>query len=193
MLLVSRSDGAYHHGHLASALEEAALELLDRSSHTAVSLREVARIAGVSHSAPYHHFGDRQALLKRLAELCMADLIDAVRGARDAAPTPDARLLAFGMAYVAYANRYPYRFGVIYDPEVCVPGAATGEMAGLIQEIEDMLDGVVADARPGLDAQQAAVLAASAWATAHGLATLTRAGHIPAAAIEPALAAAVSA
>lgn len=187
MWLVSRSERSYHHGHLAEALEEAALELLDRSSHTAVSLREVARLAGVSHNAPYHHFGDRTALLHRLAELCMAELVDAVREALSGAADGPAKVLAIGVAYVGYARTYPHRFGVIFDPEVCVPGQPTGEMVPLIAEIEELLDDAVRSARPGIDAEGAATAAAAAWGTAHGLATLVVAGHIPADAVRPAL------
>lgn len=190
MLLVSRSNGPYHHGKLAPALEEAALELLDRSSHTAVSLREVARIAGVSHSAPYHHFGDRTALLKRLAELSMGELIDAMRTAGDGAEHPHQRLVAVGTAYVEWAHRHPYRFGVIYDPEVCVPKHPTPEMAPLIVEIESLLDDAVAAARPELSGERLAAASAAAWATSHGLATLVVAGHIPAEAVGAALGAA---
>ena len=66
MLLVSRSSATYHHGNLQAALEDAALSLLETQPAARISLREVARRAGVSHNAPYHHFGDRAALLHTL-------------------------------------------------------------------------------------------------------------------------------
>ena len=66
MWLVSRSRATYHHGNLQAALEDAALSLLATQPAAKISLREVARRAGVSHNAPYNHFGDRAALLSAL-------------------------------------------------------------------------------------------------------------------------------
>ena len=59
---------AYHHGDLRSALLRASLALIDEAGIGALSLREVARKAGVSHNAPYHHFKDRGSLLAALVE-----------------------------------------------------------------------------------------------------------------------------
>ena len=72
-----RSAGGYHHGNLQAALEDAALDLLETTSAAKISLREVARRAGVSHNAPYHHFGDRAALLGALGVRGMAALLAA--------------------------------------------------------------------------------------------------------------------
>ena len=55
----------YHHGDLRRALVAAALELLERGEE--LSLRAVARRAGVSHTAPYHHFRDRRGLVAAVA------------------------------------------------------------------------------------------------------------------------------
>src|SRR5215470_2775019 len=64
----------YHHGDLRRALLEASLALVEESGIGALSLREVARKAGVSHNAPYHHFKDRGSLLAALAEEGFAEL-----------------------------------------------------------------------------------------------------------------------
>ncbi|MEX6979956.1 TetR/AcrR family transcriptional regulator, partial [Pseudomonas aeruginosa] len=53
----------YHHGDLRSALIAVAERLLTDQSGKPFTLREVARVAGVSHNAPYNHFADRRALL----------------------------------------------------------------------------------------------------------------------------------
>src|SRR5688500_291999 len=64
----SPSKQRYHHGHLRSALLEAAGEILDHAGAGELSLRETAKIAGVSAAAPYRHFASKEALLVALAE-----------------------------------------------------------------------------------------------------------------------------
>ena len=71
----------YHHGHLKTALLEAALGLIREVGPTAFTLREVARRAGVSHNAPYRHFRDREELLAAVAtELNQAGELSIVNG-----------------------------------------------------------------------------------------------------------------
>lgn len=196
MLLVSRSELAYHHGNLGPALEDAALELMRTQGHSTISLREVARIAGVSHNAPYHHFGDRAALLTRLSERCMAELVSALQQA-DTAHEPPASASAsaqdhavrVGMAYVGYAANYPERFRVIYDPEICIPGAPSEERAPLIEHVESILATTTAALLPGSPPDEVGALATAVWGVVHGLAELVVTGHISLTEAEPALAA----
>lgn len=169
---MSSSRPGYHHGDLARALEAAAMQLLSVKSAQQISLREVARAANVSHNAPYHHFADRQGLLKTLAERSMAALVEEVRGAIAAAPEPVTALIAGGQAYVRFAVERPNAFDVIYDPTVCVPGAPTETMAPLIGELESLLGGAAIAA--GLKDDITAV-----WGLVHGLGTLSAAGHFP--------------
>lgn len=190
MLLVSRSTSAYHHGNLGPALEDAALELMRSQGHATLSLREVARRAGVSHNAPYHHFGDRTALLKRLSERSMGELFVAMRDARAAATpdeTPQDVAVRLGTAYVAYAAQHPERFRIIYDPEVCVPGSPTPTMAPLLAAVEGILADTTAQLIPDGPPSLLGPLTTAIWATVHGLAELVVAGHITEAEAEPAL------
>ncbi len=189
MLLVSRSTTAYHHGNLGPALEDAALELMRTQGHATLSLREVARRAGVSHNAPYHHFGDRTALLKRLSERGMAELLDAMREERQATAGRDPREAAvrIGSTYVHYAAQHPERFRLIYDPDVCVPGSPSEAMAPLIGGVEALLAETTASLAPGAEPQVIAALTTAVWAAVHGLAELIVAGHISEAAARPAL------
>ena len=101
---------AYHHGDLRRALLEASLALIDESGIGALSLREAARKAGVSHNAPYHHFKDRGSLLAALAEEGFAQLAADMTAARAAAPDARTRLEACGQAYVRFALNSPARF-----------------------------------------------------------------------------------
>ncbi|QIM19486.1 TetR/AcrR family transcriptional regulator [Leucobacter coleopterorum] len=169
---MSSSTDAYHHGSLAAALEDAAMQLLERMPASEISLREVARAANVSHNAPYHHFSDRRGLLKVLAERSMADLVAQVReGVATAGSIRDA-MRAGSSAYISFAVNRPYAFQVIYDPTVCIPGAPSEQMAPLIQELEHILASIALQA--GFDSPTDVQ---ALWGLVHGLGTLSAAGH----------------
>lgn len=194
MLLVSRSEPAYHHGNLGPALENAALELMRSQGHATLSLREVARIAGVSHNAPYHHFGDRSALLKRLSERSMAELLSALRAAekqqdkgQNSLSSARTHAVTIGVAYVGYAAEYPERFRLIYDPNVCIPGSPSEAMEPLLEQVEGILATATAALLPGGRPVALAALVTAVWGAVHGLAELVVAGHISLTEVEPAL------
>jgi AcrR family transcriptional regulator len=98
-------DRPYHHGRLRAELLAEAGRTLREQGIEALSLRDLARQAGVSHAAPRRHFADRQALLGALAEAGFARLGDDVRAAIDGAgENYDARLRAAVTAYVRFAT-----------------------------------------------------------------------------------------
>src|SRR5258708_13190775 len=99
MSTLSRRKTAYHHGDLRSALLLAAADVMEKQGLKALTLRYVARRAGVSHNAPYRHFKDRNALLAALAEKGFRDLGNALKrkpGIRMGEP-----YLRFGLAHPA--------------------------------------------------------------------------------------------
>lgn len=187
VLLMSRSAERYHHGNLGPVLTAAALELLETQSAAKLSLREVARRAGVSHNAPYHHFGDRADLLAAAGAEAMRRFVAAQREAFAVQAEPAEALVAMGVAYAEWAVAHPGAFGVIFDPEICHPGDPSPEMAPLIAANEDLLREAVAAAFPAVDAVGRTALEAALWGTVHGIAELVRAGHLDPAAIRPAL------
>lgn len=116
MLTVSTpKSGSYHHGDLRAALVSAALELLGESDVGAVSLRGVARRAGVSAMAPYRHYPDKEALLAAVAQTGFEGLRVALTLADSTSPTDEA-LLAQGVAYVQYAMDNPVLFRLMFGP-----------------------------------------------------------------------------
>tara|TARA_R110000751_G_scaffold58228_1_gene123056 strand:- start:88 stop:618 length:531 start_codon:yes stop_codon:yes gene_type:complete len=162
--------------------------------HASLSLREVARQAGVSHNAPYHHFGDRGALLKRLSERSMDELLGALQAAEQQAEesgigagSEHAYATAIGAAYVGYAADHPERFRLIYDPKVCIPGAPSAAMEPLLHSVEEILAAATAALIPGGEPAAVATLATGVWGAVHGLAELVVAGHISRAEVPPAL------
>ena len=104
----------YHHGDLKAALINSAIDLLDAGGPDAVTVRAVARGAGVAHSAPINHFPDRAALLTAVANLIFADLIAAIDEAFDAGQSPIDKLLAFGPAVTAFALAQPNRYRLLW-------------------------------------------------------------------------------
>jgi AcrR family transcriptional regulator len=99
------NDRPYHHGHLRAALLDEAERTLREQGIDALSLRDLARQAGVSHAAPRRHFADRQALLDALAEAGFTRLGAEVSAAIDGAGKDyRARLQAAATAYVRFAT-----------------------------------------------------------------------------------------
>ncbi|MFC7220159.1 TetR/AcrR family transcriptional regulator [Streptomyces polyrhachis] len=101
----------YHHGALPQALVAHAVELLDEGGAEAVSVREVARRAGVSPSAPFRHFPDRAALLAAVAEAVAVDFAGVQLTAVESARALPFRSL--GTAFAHYALTYPHRFALL--------------------------------------------------------------------------------
>jgi AcrR family transcriptional regulator len=105
----------YHHGDLQRALVEAGRRLLEREGSGALSLRAVAREAGVSAAAPYHHFKDRAALLYAIAHEGNVALNDAMRAAFDASQPGRDRIIAVGVAYVSFALENPALYRLMFE------------------------------------------------------------------------------
>ena len=95
----------YHHGDLRQAVLTKAGEVLEKEGLESLSLREVARGAGVSHNAPYRHFSDRDRLLVALIEEGFQMLLDAL------ARRPRREM---GEAYVDFALSHPQRFRLMF-------------------------------------------------------------------------------
>ena len=98
---------SYHHGALRDELIKACVQLIESEGISAVSLRRVARAAGVSPAAPYHHFPDRAALLAAIAVQGHELLLPRLRQAREQAPTAAGALAAIVVAYAGFARDHP--------------------------------------------------------------------------------------
>jgi AcrR family transcriptional regulator len=163
----------YHHGDLRRALIATALELVEESDVAALTLREVARRAGVTHAAPYHHFQNKAALLAILAEEGYRALYtEQLQAAAKAGTDAVARLQAIGLAYVRFAVHHPGHFRVMFrsDP------ADWAKHPSLLEAVQLPLVLLNATAdetrRTRKLAAQPTELVLSSWAMVHGLATL---------------------
>jgi AcrR family transcriptional regulator len=169
---------SYHHGNLRAALLDAAERSIEELGVEQLSLRELARAAGVSHAAPRGHFPDRQALLDALAERGFERL---AAGMRDAAGNPgpgfEARLRATGAAYVAFASSNPALLELMYagKPHSDAPGlqAAAADVLSVVLGL--ISDGVASGALAAGDPERYALLL---FATIRGIAALVTSGIV---------------
>ncbi len=177
---VRKPKGQYHHGDLRRALLDAALDLLRRGED--VGLREVARRAGVSHTAPYRHFTDKNALLAAVAEEGFLALTASLRAAdAKAGRDPLDRYYAATTAYVRFAVDHPAHYRVMFGahapdvyesvtPSLLAAGQeAFGVLISMIEEMQRA--GLI---RPGNPLEIAVAL----WSLEHGLAMLELDGHV---------------
>ena len=160
----------YHHGDLRTALLASGLALLDADGPEAVTVRAVAREAGVAHSAPANHFRDRAALLGALAAGIFDELAIKVEKALAAAnQTRDAQLHAFAEVVMRYALRYPNRYSLLCRRD-CFDVEQSGvEAAGTV-----LYDRVKASLAKGDSNSKVSVETEviAAWSLVHGYVSL---------------------
>jgi AcrR family transcriptional regulator len=174
------SQGRYHHGDLPAALLAAVAEIVRDGGIAAVTLREAARRAGVSHAAPAHHFGDKAGLLTAFAiqgcEMMRAALGEALRRVADA--RDESPMLAIGLAYIRFAIDHPEHFAVMFRTEYiraddeAYRNAREHARAPLIDSIRAVRADLTADDPRLLYA------ATGAWSLVHGFATLWLHGNL---------------
>jgi AcrR family transcriptional regulator len=176
---VPSTRASYHHGALRQALLSASLQLIEAEGIGAVSLRRVARAAGVSPGAPYHHFPDRASLLAALSAQGFQLLAGELAAARAAAATPAHALTALVRTYVTFAQQHPAYFRLMFRPELSEPQNHPDAKAA-VDAASSSLEETVADCvRAGvIPAGQADALAVTAWGLGHGLASLWLDGEL---------------
>lgn len=161
----------YHHGDLRRALVDAARRLLEAEGPSALSLRAVAREAGVSPAAPYHHFKDKAELLDAVAQQGWEILSQQMAEAKSST-TGLQQLTALGVAYVCFARGNPALYRVMYDAardKESLPNAVQDDKRSAYCMVRDTM------IEHGADPSQAIHLdlaRAAAWCGAHGLAEM---------------------
>lgn len=155
----------YHHGDLRAALVRAAMDLLEESGETALSLRAVARRAGVSPAAPYRHYANREALISAVAAVGYRELAEQLAAAHASPSTPD-QLAAVAIAYVRFALARPGLFRIMFS-EPC--DRDNDARVAATEAVSAYVRGIVQRSFPAADAD---ALATAAWALVHGLAFL---------------------
>lgn len=164
----------YHHGDLRAALISAAVREIEVGGVEHLSLRALAGELGVSPSAAYHHFADKDALIAAIAlrafEMLDASVFDAVATAPSTLD-PAAKLTTAAMAYITFATTHPHLFRAAFSghrPELDSSGEFHPLLAQLLDDIADS-GSVPSNLREGADAV--------VWAAVHGIATLVIEGY----------------
>ena len=153
----------YHHGDLRATLISAAMGMLERGEP--FSIRAVAREAGVSPTAPYRHFPDRDALESALAAVGLRDLYADLTRDRELPATPH-ELADLGAAYVRFALRRPALFRLMFGSEC---DHESEERIVAAEAVHDLLAGAITRVFASPDPRD---LALGGWGVVHGLACL---------------------
>jgi AcrR family transcriptional regulator len=164
----------YHHGDLRRALLDGALATIAERGPAALSLRDVARRAGVSHAAPAHHFRDKADLLTAIAIEGFELIAATTRSAE--AQTHD--LIEDGIAYIRFALEHPAHYQVMFrpdlyhrdDPRLTEAWEAAAEV---------LFDAVRRVLGPGAQEEEVLAGVLATWSFAHGFAGLWSTGNLP--------------
>jgi len=169
-----KSAPSYHHGDLRAALKKTVLKLVRQKGPRGFSLNEASRLAGVTVAAPYRHFEDKDAILAEI--ICDGNAILA-KEVRDAVGTVSGtreQMLEAGMAYLRFSVKHADYFSLIFSS-----GIDKSKYPEVQRSAQDAFSVILSLAQqseptPALGYDQAV----SAWALAHGLATLNADGAL---------------
>jgi AcrR family transcriptional regulator len=172
----------YHHGNLHATLLEAARALVEEVGIDGFSLRELARRAGVSPAAPYHHFKDKTALIQALAQESQVRLGISSQQAIEGITDPIQKLSALGVAYVVYAFDHPSEFRIMFRQDLHSPlgkphtnlekTEAVAPDPAFVLLKDTLIECRNAGCIPITSEQALETASINMWALVHGLATL---------------------
>lgn len=152
------------------------MDILEESGLAALSLRETARRAGVSHAAPYHHFADKEALLSGIAARGVWMQNTQMARAMEETLPPHDPLQSYGIAYVEFAASHPSLFRLMYsherDDASLDPRLLEASQASFLKFILGIQQ------RLGCTEDHARTVALTLWASMHGLAMLWLDGQL---------------
>ena len=164
------------HGDVRRLVLDAAIAIIELEGAESLSMREVARRAGVSHQAPYHYFGDRSGIFAAISEEGFTGLAQAFRDVHET-EMPAAK--AGFIAYLNFAREHVGHFRVMFRNDIC--GVATHALTqtaadSAFDELRLMVSRITG---PEIDPNKAFTFAAMLWSLSHGLATLVIDGPLP--------------
>lgn len=170
----------YHHGDLRNALIEAAIPLLEAHGPAALSLREVAKAAGVSHAAPYRHFRDKTELLEEIAVSGYDTLTQACRSAqRRYADNPAKQLVEAGIEYLMFVVEQPRVAHLMFGGMIALDSCGAPLCEASERAFQSLVGIVASGVQSGVfKAVPAQELTIAAWSMVHGFATLVTSGML---------------
>jgi AcrR family transcriptional regulator len=172
----------YHHGALRDALLEAAERVLERDGLAGLTLRAVAREAGVSHAAPTHHFGDLTGLVSELAAIGFRRFNATMAAAGASGTTLPEKGMAKAKAYIGHAQAHPGMYGLMFRTvkrldysRPSLHEASEAAFAGLAGSVAASRQEQISKQSLSLD--QAAAIARN-WSLVHGFTMLLLDGRL---------------
>ena len=171
---------SYHHGDLKNALIKAGVKILAKEGVSGLSLRKVAKQAGVSHAAPYSHFADKQALIAAISTEGFKQLYKQIASVREAhSKKPSALLLETARAYIQFAMNEPDRFKLMFS-SVIEKEKDYPEFVEASQENFQQLVSVVETCQQAgiLKSGPSDLMAVSVWSSVHGMIMLIIEGQV---------------
>ena len=164
------------HGDVRRLVLDAAIAIIELEGAESLSMREVARRAGVSHQAPYHYFSDRSGIFAAISEEGFTGLAQAFRDVHET-EMPAAK--AGFIAYLNFAREHVGHFRVMFRNDIC--GVTTHALTqtaadSAFDELRLMVSRITG---PEIDPNKAFTFAAMLWSLSHGLATLVIDGPLP--------------
>lgn len=156
-------------GNLRESVLAAAVDIVDREGVGALSMREVARRAGVSHQAPYHHFADKADILAHITIQGFELLSDAMNNALASSAEPAEAAFS---AYVRFALEHTGHFKIMFRPELCMVETHAGARAAADRAMNSLMMLVRRVAPGDISERDAFDWAVLLWAQVHGTATL---------------------
>jgi AcrR family transcriptional regulator len=164
----------YHHGDLERATVDLAVEVISAEGFEELTLRKLSARLGVSPTAIYRHFSDKQSLITRLAEEGFVAFGDALQRARDKR-SAEHSIVRMTVAYVRFAHERPAHYRVMFGGHITERGHSEALQAAGDRSFRVMADEVVKEIQAGrfradLDPMQVAV---SIWSLVHGFASLS--------------------
>jgi len=164
---------SYHHGDLKNALIDAATRLIDTKGVGGLSLRGVAREAGVSQAAPYHHFRDKEALVAEVCCQAFTELGDRMAAALQGEASALDHLEGIGRAYLRFSAERRAWFAIMWGHQIEDKEAYPELVQSARCTFEMLVDVVVRGQQQGeIVPGDPMELAVSSWAAVHGAARL---------------------
>ena len=182
MIDINNQSHAYHHGNLRCVLIDTAVEIISEQGAKNLSLRKIAKRAGVSHAAPYRHFKDKNAILGAVARQGFDMMLRKTqeRIAQSKGNELD-HFAICGLSYIDFALNYPSHYRVMFGTRVensYFSDELKPESIPIFKLLRDII--MVCQEKGLLKAGDPQELAIAAWSIVHGFAMLRIDHHIPA-------------
>ena len=176
---LSEKTGAYHHGDLKAALIKSAISMVEEGGLDQLSLRGVAKHAGVSRAAPYHHFAGKREMLADVAAAGFRALTTNMLAKADGCSDPRERLDRLGFGYVDFSVARPDLFRLMQGPQFQETGVFPDLDAARSDSASPLMNTII-ECMPNSSEEEVRAAAGAAWSIVHGMTLLVIDGRMEA-------------